>query len=222
MGLVHSWQFLWRYMRNPRVVGAVAPSSRALASALCEPYRSASADRPARVLEVGAGTGAITRHLGTLLGPRDELDICEIEQEFADILQRDVLSSRAFNPAVAKGRVRLLRLPVQQLAHEDRYDFVIACLPFTNFELDDVREVFTVLRRCLKSSGVLSYFEYVGLRRTSRVLSLGRRRERVRSVSAYMARHIRAHQFKRQTVLKNFPPAHARHLRFSDGKSVTL
>lgn len=212
--MAQRWQFLKGYVRNPNVVGAVAPSSRALASALCRPFRSFS--RPAKVLEVGAGTGAVTRYLGVLLGEKDELDICEMQPDFADILERDVLTNAALAPAVTTGRVRLLRSAVQQLTRENWYDFVISGLPLTSFELSDVQDVFDVIRRSLKPSGVFSYFEYVGLRKTSRLLSLGRQRARIRSVSAYLSQHIRDHQFDRQTVLKNIPPAYARHLRFCE------
>lgn len=211
--LNHQWRFLKRYLGKPEVVGAVAPSSSALAAALCEPYRRHA--RPARVLEVGAGTGPVTRHLGRLLKPTDELDICEVEPEFLDILEHEVLTSREFTPAVEAGRVKLLRMPVQEITHVDHYDFVISGLPLTAFKLRDVRDVFRVIERCLKPGGILSYFEYVGLRRLSRTLMLGEQRRRIRLVSAYLNRHIRAHQVDRQTVLPNAPPAYARHLCFT-------
>lgn len=212
MDLVQRWRFLEGYIRAPNVVGAIAPSSRALASALCGPFRCFS--RPARVLEVGAGTGAITRHLGLLLGAKDELDICEIQPEFADFLKRNVLTHAKLARGVDSGRVRLLRSAVQELTCESRYDFVISGLPLTAFDLGEVQDVFSVIRRGLTSGGVFSYFEYVGLRITSRLLSIGRQRARIRSVSAYLSENIRNHQFDRQTVLHNLPPAYARHLRF--------
>lgn len=214
MALDQRLKFLAGYLRDPGAVGAVAPSSRALARALCRPFRRFA--RPARVLEVGAGTGAITRYLGTLLGRNDELDICEMHPEFADILERDVLGHADFAPGVAGGCIRLFRSPVQDLDCENRYDFVISGLPLTAFELREVEDVFRVIRRSLKPGGVLSYFEYVGLRSTSRWLAIGRQRDRIRSVSAYLSQHIRDHQFDIETVLGNLPPAHARHLRFND------
>ena len=193
-------------------MGAVGPSSRALAEALCEPYRRCTT--AATVLEIGAGTGAVTRHIGTLLKEEDELDVCEVEADFADILAKDVFTGPDFVPAVESGRVRLLNLPVQSLSETNRYDFVISGLPFSAFGLRDVRDIFAVIRRCLKPGGVLSYFEYVGLRRASRLLSLGNRRRRIRMVSAFLTKRIGRHQFGRRTVVGNLPPAYARHLRF--------
>ncbi len=217
MTLHHRLRFLTGYFRDPHIVGALSPSSSALAAALCEPFKRFG--QPATVLEIGAGTGAVTRHLGPLLGEKDELDICELHPDFADILEREVLAQPEFAPGVEAGRVRLLRRPVQDLTCENRYDFIISGLPLTAFKLRDVRDVFKVIRRGLKPGGVLSYFEYVGLRRTSRLLSLGRRRARIQWVSAYLSRNIRDHQFDRTIVLQNIPPAHARHLRFERGRS---
>ncbi|UCE58822.1 MAG: methyltransferase domain-containing protein [Phycisphaerales bacterium] len=210
--LTRHWRFFKRYLSKPSTVGAVGPSSDMLAAALCEPLCKCA--RPARILEIGAGTGAVTQHIGMLMSDHDELDICEIEPEFASILRRDVLSRPVFASAVEDGRVRLLEMPVQDLSESRRYDFVVSGLPLTVFELRDVRNVFSVIRRCLKPGGILSYFEYVGMRRTSRLLSVGKSRRRIRMVSAYLSKRIRNHQIDRRTVLMNLPPAHARHLRF--------
>jgi phosphatidylethanolamine/phosphatidyl-N-methylethanolamine N-methyltransferase len=211
-GIGRRLRFLSRYIQRPSVVGAVAPSSRALSAAVAEPYRRCG--RRCDVLEVGAGTGPVTRHLGKILKPNDTLDICEIEHDFADILERDVLSSPDFTKPKADGRVRVLRHAIQELSIDKQYDFVISGLPLTAFELSDVEEVFDVIRRCLKPGGVFSYFEYIGLRRTSRVLSVGKKRARVRAVSRYLTSNIREHEFARDKVIGNLPPAYARHLRF--------
>lgn len=218
MSLLKRWQFLKGYLRAPHTVGAIAPSSRALASALCEPFRRHRG--PARLLEIGAGTGPITRYLGSILGERDELDICEIKPEFVEILKRDVLSHGNFASALATRRVRLYGTAVQQLARENTYDFIISGLPFSAFGLHDVREVFDVVRRSLKPGGVFSYFEYVGMRKVSRVLAVGKERERIRKVSAFLSSNIHEHQFARRTVLRNLPPARARYLRFDSNVSV--
>ncbi len=210
--LQHRWRFLHGFVRNPNVVGAIGPSSRSLAAALAEPLRKAP--RPVSILEVGAGTGAITRYLGTVLTPEDEFDICEIENSFADILEHDVLTRPEFAPLMAGGRVQLLRMPVQMLPAEKKYDFIISGLPLTVFELRDVEDVFAVIRRCLKPGGVFSYFEYLGMRRTSRALALGRRRERLRAVNAFLTQNLRDHRFARKSVFLNFPPATAHYLRF--------
>ncbi len=205
-------RFLREYLSAPSSVGAVSPSSESLARALAEPY--AAAAKPASVLEVGAGTGAVTRHLGRILRPTDQLDICELSSAFVDVLNAEVLSDPTFDRARNESRVRLIAGRVQDLPGEHVYDFIISGLPLTAFSPADVDSVLATLRRLLKPDGVLSYFEYVGLRRLSRWLTPGGKRARIRDVSRRLDDLIRSHQTHRRLVLANFPPAHARHLRF--------
>lgn len=214
VSLEHRLRFLQQYFRQPQVVGAVAPSSASLAAAVCRPYRMHN-NGPASILEVGAGTGAITRYLGGVFGPKDHLDICEIKPEFADILEEHVLSRPEFHQGVSTGRIRLLRMAVQQVNATEKYDYVISGLPLTAFPLGDVQEILSVIRRSLKPGGVFSYYEYVGVRRVTEVFAMGKTRDRVKSVSGYLDENIRRHQYDKQTIFRNLPPAHARHLRFS-------
>lgn len=193
-------------------MGALAPSSARLCAALCGPARAFH--EPRHILEVGAGTGAATRQIGKFLTAKDRLDICEISTEFADILERDVLSLPEFAPHVKAGRVHVLRMPVQELPGERQYDFVLSGLPLTSFELCDVEAVFGVIRRVLKPGGVFSYFEYMWLRRTKRALAVGPKRRQIRDVSAYLTQNLRQHRFAKSQVFRNLPPAYAHHLRF--------
>ncbi|MCG2658270.1 MAG: phospholipid methyltransferase, partial [Hydrogenophaga sp.] len=58
----HGLAFALGCLRNPRRVGAIAPASRALAQAVCD---EALRGAPGVLIEVGAGTGALTRRLAT-------------------------------------------------------------------------------------------------------------------------------------------------------------
>lgn len=74
--------FVWHAVVRGRMVGAVAPSSRRLARAM-----AAAADGADRIVELGAGTGAVTsalveRHAGR------PLSACEIDPEWAAALRR--------------------------------------------------------------------------------------------------------------------------------------
>lgn len=214
MSLGNSLMFLRRCISAPRTVGAVAPSSRNLARVLAGPFLARQ--RPAYVLEVGAGTGAITRFLGKHLGPSDRLDVCELEPRFADVLQRDVLGVEPLKSAVAEGRVRLIRGPVENIDSPGAYDFIICGLPFTAFASADVRRILANIERNLKPGGVFSYFEYRGVRRLACTFLRGRNGFRVRRVSRLMDREIARHEVGRKTVWRNLPPAYGRHWVFSD------
>lgn len=60
-GPVKDWlSFVERMARNPRAIGAISPASPALAEAMAAQVEFG---RPGRVLELGPGTGAITKAL---------------------------------------------------------------------------------------------------------------------------------------------------------------
>src|SRR3712207_2100544 len=54
-------EFLRQFRRQFETTGAVAPSSRFLAAAMTGPLSRRT--KPARILEVGPGTGAVTRKI---------------------------------------------------------------------------------------------------------------------------------------------------------------
>jgi phospholipid N-methyltransferase len=192
----------------------VAPSSRYLAAALVRPFSERTC--PATVLEIGAGTGRVTTRLIDLLGPEDHLDVCEIQPSLADLIESRVMSTPHARAARARGRLRLLRCPAQDIVDPHGYDFIISGLPFTAFGPELVQTILDAVQRNLRPDGVFSYFEYLVLRRLNRSFALGGSRRRIRAVSAILDRYIRDHQFSRETVLLNIPPAYARHWRFAE------
>ena len=202
-------EFLRRFLANPQQVGAVVPSSRRLAAALAEPLSRRA--RPSHVLEVGAGSGAITRHLVRQLGPDDRLDICEFQPDFCSMLERDVLSVAPAESARGEGRIRLLTCRVEEIDRPGHYDFIISGLPLNSFDRDTVEAILDRIVANLAPGGVFSYFEYVGLGRVSRHLASSATRQRSRAVRELLKQRIQRHQFARRTVLWNLPPAHARH-----------
>jgi phospholipid N-methyltransferase len=216
MSLGHSWTFLRRYLSAPATVGAIAPSSQRLARTLAAPFLARI--RPARVLEVGAGTGAVTRFLGEHLRSGDSLDVCELQPALADILERDVLSAEPLASARASGRLRLIRGSVEDIDAPGYYDFIISGLPFTAFAAPDVRRILAVIERNLKPGGVFSYFEYRGVRRLACRFRRGEGRRRVRRVSRLMDRRIAQHEVGRRTVWWNLPPAWGRHWVFDPAR----
>ena len=204
--------FLRAFLSQPHRIGAAVPSSRRLARALMEPFSHRGG--PARVLEVGAGTGAVTRQIGFEMGAHDELSICEMQPALAAHVRREVLAEPQFASAVHEGRVTLAECAIQDFPLTSRFDYVISGLPLSSLGEGEVREILTVIRRLLKPDGVFSYFEYLALRHLKKSASVGRARARMRRVSSVLDDHIDRFQFARQIVLANIPPACARHWRF--------
>ena len=83
--------FFEHFIRNPKVVGAVAQFSDQVAFSMLEPLSSQPSDRPKRVLEVGAGMGNISQILQNHLHPHDHLDVVEIDSGCCQILRKRFL-----------------------------------------------------------------------------------------------------------------------------------
>ena len=77
--------FALGYLRNPRRVGAIAPASKALARAI---LHEVMRDEPQVLIEVGAGTGAITRALLPAVGRVGRFMVIERDPGFAQLLRR--------------------------------------------------------------------------------------------------------------------------------------
>jgi hypothetical protein len=73
--------------------------------------------------------------------------------------------------------------------------------------------MFEVMFGLLAPQGVLTYFEYIYMRKFKKNLSTGARRERLTKLDALMDQLCAKHRFHRDSVLINVPPAWANHLR---------
>lgn len=79
-------QFLQGFLKKPMTVGAVAPSSPDLARKMIE---GVEADENNVVLEIGCGTGAITKFLQDLIPTRKSYIGIEIEKGFVERLETE-------------------------------------------------------------------------------------------------------------------------------------
>ena len=209
--------FLKRFFANPTRIGAVAPSSRFLARALTAPLSRRST--PATVLELGAGTGAVTRVIAGLLGEADRLDICEADPALAGMLRDRLVENGPLADLHRAGHVRLFDQIIQRVEGLARYDYVISGLPLTAFALEDVRAILDIVKRVAKPGCTFSYFEYIAIRPVLERVKLGASGAAFRELSTYLTSQIRDHQVGRDSVWVNIPPAFARHWRFEGARS---
>ncbi len=115
-------QFWKSWFKDPKLIGAVAPSGRALAKLM-----SAGLGPGARVIELGAGTGTVTEALlATGVRPED-LYLLERNEAFFDILSRRFPRS----PLIAADALELRERFAGELG---TFDFVVSGLPLLLFE----------------------------------------------------------------------------------------
>jgi phospholipid N-methyltransferase len=209
----------WRVTRrNFRTTGALLPSSRFLARALAAPLLGPRP--PCRILEVGPGTGSVTREILRRLVPGDCLDAVELNEHFVHRLRLSFQFDRRFVPF--HDQVRVIHCPVQELPGEGVYDFIVSGLPLNNFPVGLVRDVFKAYDRLLKPGGILSYFEYVLIRQLKTPFVNRVERRRLYRIGKLVGRYIRTYQVRRQQVLMNVPPAIVRHLHLKPADRPTV
>jgi len=203
--------FFREFRRHVRSTGALLPSSRFLARALVAELRKPR--EPGRILEVGPGTGSVTREICRLLLPEDRLDAVEVNGRFVALLQRRFDHEPLFNRCC--DQVELVHAAVEELVGDATYDFIVSGLPLNNFPVGQVREIFKAYNRLLKPGGTLTYYEYVLVRQLKTPFVNRRERRRLFRVGRVVGQYIRAYQVRRQRVLMNVPPAIVRHLRLT-------
>jgi phosphatidylethanolamine/phosphatidyl-N-methylethanolamine N-methyltransferase len=80
--------FLKRWLRRPLAMGAVVPSGRLLAEAMAQTTKAVLAGRPGHVVELGAGTGEVTKALLAAGLAPERLALVERDPELARFLRR--------------------------------------------------------------------------------------------------------------------------------------
>lgn len=201
--------FFREFRRHFRDTGSILPSGVFLAKALTSELGKRRA--PARILEVGPGTGSVTQQLLRHLLPDDRADLVELNGRFVALLQRRFDRDVEFRRH--RPQVHLIHGAVEDLEGEGQYDFIISGLPFNNFPGAQVREIFQVYDRLLRPGGTLSYYEYALVRQLKTPFVDRRERRRLFRVGRIVSRYIRAYQVRRERIFVNVPPAIVRHLR---------
>jgi len=214
---LHDYRTFFRaFRRQFKTTGAVSPSGRYLAKALCGPLKRKTG--PARVLEVGPGTGAVTREIVQLLGPDDHFDLVELNDHFVELLTHHFQNDPKFLNVADISTIH--HLPLQEFHASEPYDYIISGLPLNNFSVELVEEIFDSYWRLLAPGGTLSYFEYMHVRPIRRLVSNRDEKQRIDSLNRIFGEQIRAHRVKCDSVYVNVLPAWAHHLSRRDPSKI--
>ncbi|SEL80929.1 class I SAM-dependent methyltransferase [Nonomuraea pusilla] len=185
--------FLGQFLRAPTVIGAVAPSSRRLAAAVCAPV-------PERgepiVVELGPGTGPFTAEIQDRLGGRGHHLAVEVNDKLAELLAK--------------------RFPAVDVAHADatglgellaarglsQADVVVSGLPWAAFPQGLQHRLMDAVTSSMSPGGAFTTFSYI------------------HAIPLAPARRFRALLTERfeevvtgRTVWRNAPPAFVFHAR---------
>jgi phospholipid N-methyltransferase len=139
--------FLGKFLRHGTKIASLAPSSRWLSEATVS-----YVDWPrARVIvELGAGTGPITKVLAEKAHPDCKVIVLERDADFARLLRERFASRPSFD--VVEGDARDLA-EILKARGIDRADYLISGLPVPSFPRDLQRDLFRVVKAVLAPEG---------------------------------------------------------------------
>lgn len=208
--------FFREFRQTFNTTGAIAPSGKSLAKAIVTPLREHS--KPSRILEIGAGTGAVTKEIIKHVRGDDWFDAVELNDRFVDVLNYRFQHESAWKKVA--DRCRVLHMAVQDLHPEELYDYIICGVPFNNFSVGLTREIFRHMTKLLKPGGTLTFFEYKWIRRFKGLVANRNERKRLTGVGRVLGRYLQRFEVDCNTAWVNFPPAMAHHLRLDVERPV--
>ncbi|WP_435164814.1 class I SAM-dependent methyltransferase [Paenibacillus glycanilyticus] len=146
----NSLLFFKKFIHNPKYVGSITPSSRYLANRM---VAAAKWEEAENIVEVGSGTGAITRAIAKRVMPKSKVILFEKDEEMAQRLQQD------FPQFTREGNA--LRLVDQLKKHNiHEVDYIFSGLPFYNFSPAMRLQLILQCKEALKPGGKLIAFQY--------------------------------------------------------------
>lgn len=146
------WTFLRQFARSPRSIGAVLPSSAALAEAVLAPVDFSAARA---IVEFGPGTGAFTRAIAARLQPGTSYLGIELNPTFCRSL------------ALAFPRLAFAHGSVADLTHilaqngVTTVDAIVCGLPWASLPIALQDRVFAAMEHALSPGGVFITFAYL-------------------------------------------------------------
>lgn len=149
--LTDQWEFLRGLIASPKGVGAIAPSSPALARAIAAQIDPA---RPGPVLELGPGTGVVTEALIERGTPPEHITAVEYDADFvARVRARcpgvNVVHGDAFNLANTLGHV-----------NDGAFAAVVSGIPLLNWPMRERRALIDDALRLLQPGAPFVQFSY--------------------------------------------------------------
>jgi phosphatidylethanolamine/phosphatidyl-N-methylethanolamine N-methyltransferase len=144
----HIGRFLQNWVRTPRELGALVPSSRLLGKLM-----ATNISAGARVIELGAGTGSVTRAiLDSGVRPED-LYLVERNEEFAAILRRRFPRSPVIQADACSLTEHAADLP-------NGIDFIVSGLPLLLFPKARKMRILSQAFAFLRPDGYFHQFTY--------------------------------------------------------------
>lgn len=143
-------RFLYAFLRSPKHVGSVIPSSSYLARAMVRPIDFSAA---ALIVELGAGTGVFTAKIAANLRPDAKCLIFERDPAMRRRLKETYSNLEFYSDALDMAEILGSR-------DETGVDAVVCSLPFANFSREMRIRLARDIQSVLKPNGKLIAVQY--------------------------------------------------------------
>jgi phosphatidylethanolamine/phosphatidyl-N-methylethanolamine N-methyltransferase len=146
-------EFFIGFLRNPREVGSIIPSSRFLIRRV---MRAGEVQSARVIVELGPGTGVLTREILREMPADGKLIAIEILPEFCEILRRELPDPRLH---VVAGSAADLETALRDV-EETSADLVVSGIPFSTMEKGDGLATLRAAKRVLSPVGRFVAYQF--------------------------------------------------------------
>jgi phosphatidylethanolamine/phosphatidyl-N-methylethanolamine N-methyltransferase len=180
-------KFFLEFIKNRKTIGAVAPSSAALARTI---VADANLTGDSVVVEYGPGTGSFTREILKKIDSNTTFFAIEKNPRMAEMFKRNFPSVRLYEDTVENVPQILREIGASQV------DCIISGLPWASFESSYQERLLQTTLSVLRDGGTFSTFTYL----QSQLLPAGRKfKKKIKSLFSQVHRT--------PIVWKAIPPA---------------
>ena len=144
---------LSNFLKNPKQVGSIAPSSRFLAR---EMLKSANLENAKNIIELGPGSGAFTKGILSKMNDNSRLLCFEVNKEFCSHLRKTIKDSRI---SLVNSRAEDMKKEMEKIGMK-KADCIISGLPFRNFSKEKRNEILNEVKSSLSKDGKFVLFQY--------------------------------------------------------------
>jgi phosphatidylserine decarboxylase len=181
-------------------VGTFIPGGPALAEVFTGMLRRLDASDGRRILEIGPGTGPITRAIEASMRPEDSLTCVEIIPDFARWLEQ----WRVALPRERRHRVRVVEGDFLQAACPGPYDMIICGVPLGLVPAPVVEGFFERFAHLSHEHAIISTYEYLGSRNVRR--QIPGIRKKLLATEEVIRKHRARAELGKQWVVRHLPP----------------
>lgn len=144
-------QFLQAFLKNPLKVGSIAPSSPELAARMIEGIKP---DENNIVLELGVGTGAITKHLQDVLPNKDSYLGIELDKNLVRSLRNKYEDLKIVCGNAANAH------DIHRRSGLGKVGYIICCLPFVSLPNEVGEQILVEIDKFMQEGCTVRTFQY--------------------------------------------------------------